>query len=239
MAGVVGDLAAIQVGRPRRLGIEGAADPMDRPWESGIVKEPATGPIMLRRINLDGDDQADRVYHGGPDKAVCCYPAAHYPGWRMELGLPDLAFGGFGENFTTGGLVESGVCIGDVWRVGEAVVQVSQPRQPCWKLARRWKIKTLTRRVQESGRTGWYVRVLTEGLVTAGSPIRLVERPHPEWTVAEANRIMHRDRDDLDGAAALAALPALSASWKATLQGRVESGVEPDPAARLEGRGSP
>ncbi|MDG3007926.1 MOSC domain-containing protein [Paludisphaera mucosa] len=229
-------LSSIQVGRPRDLGAEGAADPMDRPWVSGFWKEPAVGPVALRSTNLDGDGQADLENHGGVDKAVCCYPAAHYPDWRRELGLPDMAFGAFGENFTIAGLAEGDVCIGDVFRVGEAVVQVSQPRQPCWKLARRWKIKTLTLLVQDSGRTGWYFRVVTEGLVAAGSPLVLVERPHPDWSIARANTIMHHDKADRAGAADLAALPALSASWKATLGNRLAKGVEPDVARRLEGR---
>lgn len=231
-------LASIQVGRPREIGTEGAADPMDRPWVSGFLKEPVAGPVALGATNLDGDGQADLVHHGGVDKAVCCYPAAHYPGWRLELGLPELAFGAFGENFTIVGLAEPDVAVGDVFRVGGAVVQVSQPRQPCWKLARRWKIKTLTLTVQESGRTGWYFRVLSPGLVAAGDAVERIERPHPGWTIAEANRIMHRDKSDRDAAAALAALPALSASWKATLEKRTHKGVEPDAARRLEGTGS-
>lgn len=238
MAGAAARLASIQVGRPRELGPEGAADPMDRPWTSGFLKEPVAGPVALRRTNLEGDGQADLVNHGGPDKAVCCYPAAHYPGWRTELGRPEMAHGAFGENFTIDGLAEPDVCIGDVFRVGGALVQASQPRQPCWKLARRWKLKTLTLTVQESGRTGWYFRVLAEGTVAAGDLVERVERPHPGWTIAEANRVMHRDKDDRDAAAALAALPALSASWKATLTKRLAKGVEPDPARRLDGPGS-
>ncbi len=231
-------LASIQVGRPRDLGTEGAADPMERPWTSGFLKDPVSGPVALGPTNLEGDGQADLANHGGPDKAVCCYPAAHYPGWRAELGRPEIAFGAFGENFTIDGLAEPDVCIGDVFRVGGAVVQVSQPRQPCWKLARRWKIKTLTLAVQESGRTGWYVRVLSPGLVTAGDAVERVERPHPGWTIAEANRIMHRDKADLASAASLADLPALSASWKATLGKRLAKGEDPDVARRLEGAGS-
>lgn len=231
-------VATIQVGKPREMGTQGAADPFDRPWVSGFCKGPIDGPVTLRRLNLDGDGQADLVHHGGVDKAVCCYPAAHYPGWRIELGLPDLAFGSFGENFTIDGLAEPEVCIGDAFRVGTALVQVSQPRQPCWKLARRWRIKKLTLLVQGSGRTGWYFRVLTEGVVRAGEPLTLVERPHPDWTVARANRVMHSDKADLESAAALAALPTLSASWKKTLHDRIAKGIEPDAARRLEGRGA-
>lgn len=216
-------LASIQVGRPRDLGDEGAADPMEKPWTSGFCKAPTPGPVALRRTNLDGDGQADLVNHGGPDKAVCCYPESHYAGWRAELGLPEMPFGAFGENFTIAGPSEPDVFIGDVFRVGDAgvIVQVSQPRQPCWKLARRWKIKTLTALVQKSGRTGWYFRVLAEGLVSPGDALTLVERPHPDWSIARANRIMHHDRADLAGAAELAGLAALSTSWKDQLAKRL------------------
>jgi MOSC domain-containing protein YiiM len=237
MAHPAGLLTSIQVGRPRRHGSDDAVDPMDKPWISGFCKDVVTGPVPLRWTNLDGDEQADLVHHGGVDKAVCCYAAVHYDAWRRELDRPEMTFGAFGENFTIDGLAEPDVCIGDVWRIGTAVVQVSQPRQPCWKLARRWKIKTLTLQVQETGRTGWYFRVLTEGVVAANAPITLDARPHPDWTVARANRIMHVDKSDLAGAAALAALPPLSASWKDTLSKRVEQGVEPDASLRLEGRG--
>ncbi|WP_337176563.1 MOSC domain-containing protein [Paludisphaera sp.] len=231
-------LASIQVGMPRERGTEGAADPMDRPWYSGFVKEAVAGPIMLGATNLEGDGQADRVHHGGVDKAVLCYSAAHYPSWREDLGRPEMGFGGFGENFTIDGQDEADVCIGDVYRVGEAVAQVSQPRQPCWKLARRWRLKSLALTTQETGRTGWYFRVLTTGLVAAGDSVELVERPNPEWTIARANRIMHRDKADLEAAAALAAVAELSANWKATLGKRANRGGEPDAAKRLEGPGA-
>jgi MOSC domain-containing protein YiiM len=216
-------LLSIQVGRPAEHGTDGAADPMDCPWTSGFFKAPVAGPISLGRTNLDGDGQEDLVNHGGPDKAVCVYSADHYDTWRHELELPGLTFGAFGENFTIGGMDEDGVCIGDVWRVGEATVQVSQPRQPCWKLARRWRIKDLPGRVVATGRTGWYFRVLEEGVVSPELPMALVERPFPSWTVGRANRVMHHDRGDRRAAAELAAVPPLSASWREALARRAGS----------------
>jgi len=210
-------LLSIQVGLPRQLGVEGALDPMDRPWTTGFFKEPVEGPIWLGRTNLVGDGQADRKNHGGPDKAVLAYSAEHYPIWRAELNRPDLPYGAFGENFTIAGLTEETVCIGDVYAIGGVRVQVSQPRQPCWKIARRWRIKDLTARVRETGRTGWYLRVLEEGYVEAGMPVELLERPFPQWTVARATGIMHRCREDREAAVALAACPALSAAWRESL----------------------
>jgi len=238
MADFTGVVTSIFVGTPRELGTPGAEDPMDKPWYSGFLKAPVAGPVFLGKINLDGDGQGDRVHHGGVNKAVCCYPASHYEEyWRDHLNIPELTRGSFGENFAIDGAAEEDVCIGDVWRVGEAVVQVSQPRGPCWKLARRWRVKDLALQVQQTGRAGWYLRVLTEGLVAPGSPITLIERPNPEWTIARANQIMNHDKHDTAAAAALAAVPELSSNWRTTLTNRVEKGVEPDLAKRLEGRG--
>lgn len=228
-------LLTLQVGLPKDLGVEGAPDPVDRPWSTGSFKAPVAGPVWLGRINLAGDGQADRKHHGGPDKAVCVYPAAHYPAWRADLGKPDFPFGAFGENFTVEGLTEEAVCIGDTYAIGEARVQVSQPRQPCWKLSRRWRIKDLALRVQTTGRTGWYFRVLDEGNVAPGLPLVLLDRPFPEWPIARANRVMHGARHDREAAAALAGCPLLSASWRETLTQRAETGRNPDPNRRLIG----
>lgn len=228
-------LASIQVSLPRSFGQEGAADPMDRPWTTGFFKEPVLGPLRLGLTNLEGDGQADRLHHGGPDKAVLAYSAEHYPLWRQSLNQPALPFGAFGENFTVTGLTEADVCIGDTWLVGdEVVVQVSQPRQPCWKLARRWRIKSLALDVQQTGRTGWYFRVLSEGTVTAGMRFVLHDRPHPDWTVARANQVMHVDKRNIAAAQELAAISLLSENWQATLSRRATK-QESDPQKRLIG----
>tara|TARA_A100001391_G_scaffold197344_1_gene177329 strand:- start:1081 stop:1761 length:681 start_codon:yes stop_codon:yes gene_type:complete len=219
---------SIQVGLPQEI-------PGEKPWTSGFLKQSVSESLWLGATNLDGDGQSDLVHHGGTHKAVCVYPASHYPWWRETLRIPELTGGDFGENFTLDGLVENEVCIGDVWTIGSARVEVSQPRQPCWKLARRWGIKDLALQVQQSGRTGWYFRVLVEGVVQQGMPMRLAERPHPDWTIAEANRIMHHDRSDLIAAKELASLPTLSPSWKDTLNRRVERKSPPNASARLDG----
>ena len=207
-------LVSIQVGLPRVYGRPGADDWMDQPWQTGFFKEPADGPRWLGQTNLADDGQADRVNHGGPDKAVLSYAAAHYPGWRQELARPDLPHGAFGENFTIDGLNEDAVSIGDIFCLGDALVQVSQPRQPCWKLARRWRIKELTALVERSGRTGWYLRVLEEGEVRPGLPLTLLERPHPAWTITRATDVMRNRHQDRVAAGQLAGIEELSASWR-------------------------
>ena len=165
-----GTIVALCLGTPRDLGREDAPEPFDRAWTTGIFKTPVDGPVHLSSLGFTGDGQADLTVHGGPDKAVCVYSADHYPGWRHALGLDPFTFGAFGENLTIDGLDEQQVCIGDVWSVGDALVQVSQPRQPCWKLAMKWRRRTLTDEVVVSGRTGWYFRVQHEGLVAPAGP---------------------------------------------------------------------
>lgn len=228
-------LASIQVGLPTTFGKVDASDPMDRTWTTGFFKEAVAGSVRLRATNLDGDGQADLRHHGGPDKAVLAYSAEHYAQWRQTLNVPTLPFGAFGENFTLRSLTEADVCIGDSWQVGdEVVVQVSQPRQPCWKLARRWRTQSLAQQVQETGRTGWYFRVLQEGRVQAGMELVLLKRPHPTWTVARANRVMHTDKSDIPSALAMAAIPLLSDNWRATLTRRANK-IEAGPQKRLIG----
>ena len=212
-------LVSIQVGLPAVHGEPAAEDPRDRPWRTGFYKSPVVGAVWLGRTNLAGDGQAALGPHGGPDKAVLAYAASHYSAWRAELELPDLNYGAFAENFTVASLAEDRVCIGDVFAIGQTRVQVSQPRAPCWKIARRWRIPDLTRRVEATGRTGWYLRVLEEGYVEAGQPVELLARPHPEWTVARAAAVA-RDREaHSEPAACLAALPELSAAWRTALAG--------------------
>jgi len=230
-------ILSVQVGLPRTLGVEGANDPMDRPWTSGFQKDPVQGPVWLGNTNLEGDGQADLVHHGGVEKAVLAYSAHHYEPWCRELNLAEIPFGAFGENFTIQGLTEADVCVGDTWQVGENVlVQVSQPRQPCWKLARRFKRKTLSLEVQRTGRTGWYFRVLRQGMVSAGTPITLLQRPYPDWSIARANLVMHSQPHDQAETAELAALDLLSVSWRDTLGKRLESQRPADPTARLLGQ---
>ncbi len=230
---ITGLLQSIQIGLPRSEQSNDDADPDQRTWRTGIFKSPVRGPIWLSRTNLAGDGQADLVHHGGLDKAVCVYSADHWSYWQTVLPPHQLRGGAFGENFTVEQLTEADICIGDVFEIGTALVQVSQPRQPCWKLARRWHIKDLAVQVERTGFTGWYFRVLQEGRVEAYQSLQLRDRPCPEWTVAAANRIMHHDRNDRAAADYLSQCRLLSASWQQTLRQRVLKKTEPDPQRRL------
>lgn len=195
-------------------------DTQNRPnsqWTTGFFKKPIEGLIWLGKYNLSGDGQADLKYHGGLEKAVLAYSADHYPSWSIELGNLELPYGAFGENFTVSGLTEETVCIGDTYAVGEAHLQISQPRQPCWKISRRWGIDDLEARVKITGRTGWYFRVLKEGYIEPGLPLILLDRPFPHWNIAYTYRTMLRRDEDPHAAIQLASCPLLSANWRSML----------------------
>jgi len=210
---MTGKLISVNVGTPGTLTYLGKEVP------SSFVKTAASNPVWLNRDGLAGDEQADLKNHGGPDKAVCVYPQEHYGYWSSRLSR-DLPVAAFGENFTAEGLLEETVCIGDVFEVGGATVQVSQPRQPCFKLAARHEEPKLALWVQETGFTGFYFRCLNAGWVSVGEPLRLVHRHPQEITVAEANRLMHHDKDDGEGLGRLLAVTELSLSWRKTFERR-------------------
>jgi MOSC domain-containing protein YiiM len=163
-------------------------DDQGEPWVSGFAKLPVSGQVELRQDHLAGDGQADRTVHGGPEKALLGYCGDHYAQWSSELGQP-FADGAFGENLALTGIAEDGVAIGDSFQLGTAVIQVSQPRQPCWKLARRNRRPDLPAKAIASGRLGWYFRVLTPGVIQAGDNLEPLARPHPEWTIGRINRL--------------------------------------------------
>jgi len=211
---------------------------MDQPWTTGFFKTPVYGQIRVGHVNLEGDGQADLTNHGGSEKAINAYPFEHYRYWQETIGLQDLQAGAFGENFTVTGVLESDVCIGDIFEIGDTRLQISQPRQPCWKLARRWRVKDFALRVQDTGRTGWYFRVLQEGMVEAGSKLTITERPYPQWTIALANDVMHQRIFDMGAARSLMECHLLSVRWKETLAKRLATGKASNNSARLYGPGS-
>jgi MOSC domain-containing protein YiiM len=192
-----------------------------KPWRSAIWKQPSLLPLDLGVEGLAGDQQANRRVHGGPDKAVCVYSLDHAAWWRETLSEPDWGAGAVGENFSVAGQTEPSVCLGDVFEVGSALLQVSQPRSPCQTLARRWQRPDLPKRVVRTGRSGWYLRVLREGRVEAGQPLTLIERPHPSWTIVRVNDVSYGLVPGVDGGdrQALAAVPELAEAWRQGIAG--------------------
>ena len=202
---------ALLTGKARRFGAKGEA--------SAIDKRAVEGRRAVGALGIAGDEQADLSVHGGPDKAIHHYPRDHYGWWAETIGdhalLQDA--GAFGENISTSGLTESAACIGDRYRLGSALVEISQGRQPCWKLGHRFGIATLPATVVTSRRGGWYYRVIEDGAVGAGDALDLMERPLPDWSVEHVFHLLIGGAGKREPAAlrALAAMDLLAANWRA------------------------
>jgi MOSC domain-containing protein YiiM len=192
---------------------------------TGIFKQPVKGRVALRKLNLDGDGQADLSVHGGEYKAVYCYPIAHYDYWKKELAGRELPMGMFGENFTTDGLSEDTAHLGDRFSVGSAEVVVTQPRLPCYKLGLRFQSDDMVRRFLASGRTGFYFAVTREGEVGAGDEIKAVSRDDNAVPVSEITRLYIAKRyadDDVASVRRALRVAALPESWKGYFRERLE-----------------
>ena len=213
---VSGSIVSVQVGRTAPLG--------PRKVPSAFVKRPIAGPVMAKQLGLVGDQQADLRVHGGPDKAIYCYPFEHYAKWLAERPSDKalLVPGGFGENLTTQGLDEDLICIGDVLRIDGVTAQVTQPRQPCFKLGLHFKDPQILREMLRSGRSGWYLRVLEPGLVEAGASITRIGCRNPTWSVARLNHVFgsHARVEEI---AELAELSGLAAGFRDSARAALEA----------------
>lgn len=210
----------IRTGKVLELGQKGAKEPLKRLWRTGMFKQKQEGKVWLYETGLTSDEVADTKNHGGPEKALFAYPSAHYRYWQRNLSEDSIDIGGMGENLVISGKDEFTTFIGDTYRLGEAIIQVSQPRQPCWKPARRYKVMDLALQIQQTGYTGWYYRVIEEGYVDIGE-LELLERPHPEWSIQACNEVMHVHKENLRQAYDLAAVPALAVNWRRRLEKRL------------------
>jgi MOSC domain-containing protein YiiM len=201
-------LVAISVGRPRAVQWRG------RSVQTSIFKTPVSHRVHVMSSNIEGDQQSDLSVHGGPEKAVYAYPAEHYDFWRRELPDAELTWGAFGENFTTEGLLEDDVWIGDRYRVGTTELVVTQPRMPCYKLAIRFGQTEMVKRFLESRRSGFYLAVEREGDVGAGDPIERIERNERRLTVADAVRLYGADAAHQSLLKSASDHPSLPVAWR-------------------------
>jgi MOSC domain-containing protein YiiM len=209
-------VVSIQIGRPRDVSAG------RRIVSTAIFKQPVAGRVMLRRLNLDGDQQADLTVHGGPDKAVYIYPVEHYLFWRVEYPDLDLPYGMFGENLTVEGLLEDDVRIGDTFRIGGAEVVATQPRMPCYKLGIKFGRADILKRFLRSRRSGWYLAVTREGELGPGDAIESLRRDSHGLSVADVTRLYTEDRSNADLLRRAIAVPALPASWRDYFQERLD-----------------
>ena len=209
-------VVSIHVGLPRTITWKG------RTLQTGIFKVPLNGRVQVRTLNLDGDRQADLSVHGGPDKAVYMYPSEHYDYWQGEFPDMKLPWGMFGENFTTEGLLEEAVNIGDQWRIGSALVMVTQPRVPCYKLAAKFGRQDIIKRFLASGRSGFYLRVMQEGEMGVGDAIELMNQDHHGVTVADVTKLYRDGGDEIGLYQRAVQVEALSEGWRAHFQQQID-----------------
>jgi MOSC domain-containing protein YiiM len=202
------NILSVNVGLPREVNWQGER------VSTGIFKKPVAGAIMLRTLNLDGDQQADLTVHGGPNKAVYAYPSEHYSFWRAEFPEMDLSWGMFGENLTIEGLVETAVYIGQRFRLGEAEVMVTEPRMPCYKLGLKFGRNDIIKRFLASRRTGFYFRVMREGMLATGDKLEANGQPQSDITVADITNLYAFDRGNVAMMRRALEIEALPESWK-------------------------
>jgi MOSC domain-containing protein YiiM len=201
-------LLSVNVGLPREI------EWKEKIVRTSIFKAPVTGRVRVEKLNVEGDQQSDLTVHGGPDKAVYAYPSEHFAFWRTELPGTDLAWGVFGENFTTAGLLEETLHIGDRLRVGSAEFVVTQPRMPCFKLGIRFNRSEMVKRFLQSGRTGFYLGVLKEGEVAAGDSMELLGRDEHNVAVADVVNLYRGDAANQDLLRRVSEVPSLPNSWR-------------------------
>lgn len=201
-------LSSVRAGRVAPLGPDGVP--------SGFIKYDLDTQIAVTPLGLDGDQQADLTVHGGPEKAVYGYAAAHYPLWRAEQPqhAARMVDGAMGENLTIAGLEESGICVGDVHAIGTALLQVCQPRQPCFKMALRFEDKRMPKAFVKSGRAGWYYRVLRTGTIARGDTVTLQDRPNPDFAFTRLIEIIYHGRVTRAELERMAAMEGLASQWR-------------------------
>ena len=207
---------SLQIGQVQPLAIVSSSGQIARVVDSAIAKKPQLGRIYCGTAGLAGDHQADKRVHGGIDKAVLAYSSDHFSYWEGLWGYRPTP-GSFGENLTLQNLAEADACIGDRYEVNDTILEVSQPRQPCFKLAAYQRQPRLVRLVVESGFSGWYFRVVQSGHICAGAHLRLVERPWPDWTITRANDLLYEKIIDPVAMSELYMLPQLARAWKQDL----------------------
>lgn len=213
-------IISLNVGRPRLVLRNG------EPVSTSIFKEPIAGRVMMRTLNLDGDRQADLSVHGGPSKAVYLYPAEHYDFWKREFPEMELPWGMFGENFTTTGLLETQINIGDKFRIGAAEVMVTEPRMPCYKLGIRFGRTDIIKRFLQSERTGFYLAVLKEGEVGIGEEFEPLARDAHDVRVSDITRLYTREKHNAALLRRAIEVEALPESWRAYFQDRLEKLID-------------
>ena len=214
-------IVSIQIGKVNSYGDKNSKEFLDKYWESAFFKGVADGKIWVGKTGLAGDEVADKVHHGGVEKAGFANSYENYGEWAKFLGLNSIPFGALGENLTISGLHESSVCLGDIHKIGSVVLQVSQPRKPCWKIAARWSNKKFTNEIYTTGLTGWYYRVVEEGFVEAGDEVSVVSQDESKVSILDANMAFANPIKHRDILEKILAIPSIAPSYKISVTNRI------------------
>ncbi|MDQ1245587.1 MAG: hypothetical protein QG565_1928 [Campylobacterota bacterium] len=214
-------LISTQVGRVKSYGDKDSKEFLEKYWESASVKEMVKGKIFVGKTGLEGDEVADKIHHGGEEKAVFANSYENYVEWAEFLALDTIPFGALAENLTISGLHESNVCLGDIHKIGSALLQVSQPRKPCWKIAARWHNKKFTNEIYTTGLTGWYYRVLEEGFLEAGDEVSVVSQDESQVSILDANMAFANPIKYRDILEKIANISSIAPSYKISIANRM------------------
>lgn len=210
MSNTKGEIVSLRAGKI--VTIEGE----NKVFETAYFKKSTDLKLWLGKTGLDGDFQADKKYHGGSEKALLAYAASSYKMWKDKYGF-NFENGSFGENITVDGLDEDSVCLGDIYKIGDVLIEVSQPRQPCWKINAALNDKEMLKNTLNEGRTGWYYRVLNEGYLQSDMTIELHKRINPDWSIKKANDVMKNKKSNPELVEQILKIAELSYEWKRDL----------------------
>lgn len=214
-------LISVQVGRVKSYGDKDSKAFLEKYWESASFKEVVNGKVFVGKTGLAGDEVADKIHHGGLEKALFANSYENYEEWAEFLALETIPFGALAENLTISGLHESSVCLGDIHKIGSALLQVSQPRKPCWKIAARWRNKKFTNEIYTTGLTGWYYRVLEEGFVEAGDEVNVVSQDESKVSILDANMAFANPIKYRDILEKIANISSIALSYKISVTNRI------------------
>ncbi|MDO4874843.1 MAG: MOSC domain-containing protein [Campylobacter sp.] len=215
-------LKALLIGEVKNYGSQSATNKLNTPWSSAIFKVAQNGEIFANELGFEGDSVADTKHHGGPEKAVFANSFANYADWESFLGLKNMAYGAMGENLCVDGLDESCVYVGDIHKIGSLVLQVSQPRKPCFKLSKRWGNENMATHIFETGLTGWYYRVITPGSCKVGDVIEVIEKDPVHMSILEVNRLFCAPNKNLNLLEKFNSLTTLPKSWYSDMERRIQ-----------------
>ncbi len=221
---IMNDIAtvlSVQIGNITKEGEENSKEFLTKTYETASYKRPVSENVRVTKNGIEGDFVADTVHHGGVDKAVFANSFKNYESWKNFLGLDVLAFGALAENLTFDAIDETDVCIGDVHKIGSVILEVSQPRKPCWKISRRWQNKYFTKEIYDTGKTGWYYRVIKEGMLAQGDKVELISRQNVLVSIQEANEAFKNPDEHAGTVEKLMQLDVLAPAWKRGLEKRV------------------